>query len=140
MRNRSIIGSVTFTLVAGLAAAGTPPSGFVAINNDYQTIREALVTDSTDGIANHALNIAALAAELAAHFDADRAGVAPVKRAACPGALSELSSAATTLAEPNAVAAARQAFGALSAPMVHYRDMVSSDRPEVVWCPMVKQR
>jgi len=37
------------------------------------------------------------------------------------------------------LAATRTAFGELSKPMVRYREMVSGDRPMVVYCPMAKK-
>ncbi len=128
MQHRSMF-LLTLTLFALTAAAGGASSSedFDALVKPYETIRLALVDDSTEGVAEEAEAIAAQAKDLAA----EKATPEAVKTL-----LPEIAKAAGKLAEAPDLAAAREAFYALSQALVRYRSHVEGERPVVAYCPM----
>jgi Protein of unknown function (DUF3347) len=129
------------TLAGGLAvvASAAETSAFATIAGHYETIRQALLHDGITGVAPHARAIAEEVAALEQRFDTGTAGVAGEQAGACQQLLPEIAAAAKKLADAKDLAAARAAFAALSEPMVRYREMVSGERPIVVYCPMEKK-
>jgi len=112
---------------------------FAALNEDYEAIRVALLNDNTKGVSEHARAMESSIAMLNQHFSAAHAGVSEDKTAACEAVLPVISKAAARLAKASNITEARDAFGELSKPMVRYREMVSGDRPVVVYCSMAKK-
>lgn len=145
---RTVCTLLTIALALGLTAvafAGEHPhhghggSAFAAIVHHYEAARLALLHDKTEGLGEHADEIKATAEQLAAKFSADQAGVPADKADAAKALLPEIAAAAGELAKAGDIAAARDAFYALSQPLVRYREMVAGDRPVVVYCPMAKK-
>ena len=129
---------ITLALSASVALAGES-SPFRVISDHYEVVRNALLNDTTTGIAEHATAIADQVGTLTEAFDAKAAGVAAGQQTACESLLPEIERAARELAAAKDLEAARHAFAELSKPLVRYRDMVSGDRPMVVYCPMAKE-
>jgi len=138
-----LIPSLAVVLVAGaFAPAAIASSGaatWQAMAGHYEAIRLDLVKDATDGVATHAQALADEARSLAKKFDAGRAAVPGDKKADCVAQLASIADSATALAKATDIAGARAAFEELTEPMITYRDMVSGERPMVVYCPMVKK-
>jgi len=105
----------------------------------YEAIRQLLIADTADGAAGHAKELAEVATALSGESDAAHVGVAPDELAAARALLPEIAAAATRLAEAHGLEATREAFGALSQPLVRYRELLHGDVPEVVYCPMAKK-
>ncbi len=126
----------TAALTAGASAAAAAPAAFTRMAGHYEAIRAALAADSTAGVKAEAETVAKEAATLAG---GSAAGVAPADAASCEQVMGRIAAAARQLAGAGDLAAARTAFGALSEPMVAYRNMVPGERPMVVHCPMAKK-
>lgn len=124
--------------ISPVAIAGDG-STFTALNDNYEAIRVALLNDNMKGVGNNASAIEESATKLQQNFSAGHAGVSVDGAAACEALLPEVSKAAGRLANASDIEAAREAFGELSKPMVRYREMVSGERPVVVYCPMAKK-
>ena len=139
-RNALILGIAVLVLatVTPLATAGED-SAFTAFNENYEAIRLALLHDNMKDVAKNARAIERSAAELQGDFSSGHAGVSEDSAAACKALLPEIGQAAGRLAKATDIASAREAFGALSTPMVRYREMASGDRPVVVYCAMAKK-
>ena len=137
--------ALKFGFVAMVLAATTLPvaagesTTFEALNEHYEAIRVALLHDNTKGVAEHASAIVASVEELQTEFSANHAGVSQEGAAACQALLPEISKAAGRVAQASNISQTRDAFGELSKPMVRYREMVSGERPVVVYCSMAKK-
>lgn len=139
-KNAVILSLAVLSLVALTPLATADDSStFTALNANYEAIRVALLNDTLKGVADNARDIAESATELNLDFSASHAGVSVDGAAACEALLPEISKAAGRLANASDIEAAREAFGELSKPMVRYREMVSGERPVVVYCPMAKK-
>ncbi len=136
-----ILATVAAVLILGSAASAVAgeSSTVSSIFAQYEPIRQALIDGTTDGIAVHAEAIATVARRLAANFDATAAGIAPDKAEQVEALLPKISAAAETLAAAASVAAARDAFYALSKPLVTVQSAAVGHRPMVVYCPMEKR-
>lgn len=139
-RNAVFLGLATMVaaMTAPVATAGDA-SAFESLNENYEAIRITLLNDNMKGIADNARLIEESATKLQRHYSASHAGVSADNAAACEALLPEISEAAGRLAKASEIEAAREAFGELSKPMVRYREMVSGERPVVVYCPMAKK-
>jgi hypothetical protein len=105
----------------------------------YETIRVALLHDKLDDVKENARSIGKLASELGADFSAEGAGVAANHSDDCRALLPEVRDGAHKLAEATEIGPAREAFYALSKPLVRYRQMASGERPVVVYCSMAQK-
>ncbi|MDQ7007372.1 MAG: DUF3347 domain-containing protein [Acidobacteriota bacterium] len=105
----------------------------------YEAIRLSLLSDSLDGIGEHARAISKRARRLASAFDAETAGVADDKSAAIKALLPKLREQADALAGSKDLRSARDAFAPLSESLVSYRDAATGDKPAVAFCPMAKR-
>jgi hypothetical protein len=121
-----------------LATAGqTTP--FAAMSDHYEAIRQALLHDTTKGVAGHAKAIADEAATLEGSLESAETAVPADRKADCAALLPDIQDAARELAAADGLEQARASFGELSKPMVRYREMVPGERPMVVYCPMAKK-
>lgn len=127
---------VTASAIATNAAGQTVFTGVV---NEYEAIRQALIENSTDGIAGHAEAIATDAADLDAEFTTARAGVKPGDAATVEELLPEVFTRAEALAEAKGLEATRDAFAALTRPLTRWQKLVAGPRPVVAYCPMEKK-
>ena len=139
--NRSVVVSA-FLLVfsSPLAYAEHEPEAWKNILTHYEQIRMALFQASTEGVSENAQAIFATATDLSENFDAALAGVPEDKAGECKKLLPEVTKAAEALSRNGEdLAKARDGFYDLSKPLIRYREMVSTDRPVVVYCSMVKK-
>ena len=138
MRNRIIFTLVFATLLAA-GATTAEATVFDRTFNDYEAIRQALIDDSTEGVAEHARGIASAAADLAEEFSPETAGVAPNDADAVRALVDEVEARARTLAEADGLAEVRQAFASLTQPLVRWHRLVQGPKPVVAYCPMEKK-
>jgi len=134
--------ATVLVLAATLAgpAAANDADAFDRITDRYETVRLALLADSTEGVQENAADIHRTAENPAADFDAEAAGVDPAKAEQVRELLPEIVEAAGDLADAGDLQTARDAFYALSKPLVRYRAAVTDgDLPAVVYCPMAKR-
>ncbi len=127
--------------VAAVAPAGPAvASSFDAVMEHYEPVREALVADSTERVADHGAKILAELRALEADFSASRAGIRVDAAEKVEKKLPEMIAAARSLAAASDLAGARDALYALSKPMVHWREaLTADDRPAVAYCSMHKR-
>jgi hypothetical protein len=134
---------VCITLATGLSGlshtAMGAPSRFSEIAEHYEAIRHALLHDTTIGIEKDAEAIQLIALRLESRFDPAAAGVAARDALKCKKLLAEIITAAKRVARAEGITVAREAFADLSTAMVHYRQLVNEERPEVVFCSMGKK-
>ena len=131
-------------LLAALALLTAPAAvaadhAFAKIATQYEEIRQALLSDSTDGIREHALAIQFTASRLSRAFTADAAGVAEKDADAVRALLPEITERAGALAAADGLAAARTQLAELTKPLVRYHALVQGPRPVVAYCPMEKK-
>ena len=132
--------SAVLTLpLAALEGAEAGGTVFAQIMFHYEAIHESLASDTIEGVAEHARQIQMIAQETASSFSVDAAGVAAGNSQECLSLLSGVERSAKTLASARTLEAAREAFAEISRPLVRYREMVSGERPNVVFCSMAKK-
>lgn len=112
---------------------------FNEVSNHYEAIRQALIEESTDGLATHAQAIADAVAALARDFSAPAAGVSEDDAAAVKALLPEVTEKAEKLAAAEGLADTRQMLAALTQPLVRWQNLVEGPRPVVVYCAMEKK-
>lgn len=100
-------------------AAAPAASGFNAVLPHYEAVRKALLADSLKGVATHAEEIR--------------------KRAPQDALGKEIAKAAGQLAAAKDLTAARDAFSALSEPMVRWHKAAGGEDAVVAYCPMAKR-
>lgn len=142
-------GAWVVPLVLGLLLAGPliagEPSGFDGLVESYESVRLALVNDTLDGTTEPRQALAAAIDALARDFSAAAAGVDAAHEAKVEELLGELAVAAEALTGASDLGTARDAFYALSKPLVRWRAaVVASGRaedelPVVVYCSMAKR-
>ena len=130
--------AMVFTAFVPVATADEG-SAFESLNENYEAIRIALLHDHMKDVSKNARAIEDGATKLHHHFSASHAGVSEDGAAACQALLPEISKTAGLLAQATDIKEARDAFGELTKPMVRYREMVSGERPVVVYCSMAKK-
>ena len=127
-------------LASGLPTAATAASdGFDALFEHYEPIRQALVDDSIDGLADKARALEGEAEELFASLTPAKAGVDSEDVAAIEELLPEIAQEAAILAETESLEQARAAFYQLSMLMVRYHSKTPVDGVVVAFCPMKKR-
>ena len=128
----SIVASVSVTPAAEAAA-------FSVIFEHYEAIRQALIEDSTDGVADHATAIAATAGDLERDFDVAAAQIDADDADAVRGWLSDIEARAGAVARAGDLEATREAVAELTKPLVRWHELVVGGKPVVAYCPMVKK-
>jgi hypothetical protein len=126
-------------LVLGSAGGAAAETTFSEISTQYETIRQALLKDSTAGIREHAQAIQFIASRLSQDFSAASAGVAESDARAVRELLPEIIECSGALAAADGLAAVRTAFAELTMPLVRYHRLVQGARPVVAYCPMEKK-
>ncbi len=134
-----IIFALVLVAVLPIAVDAAEQNVFDAVFGDYEAIRQALIEDSTDGIAPHAEAIAAAVAALAEDFSAAAAGVSQDNSATVNALLPEIRAKAEKLSAADGLADTRQDFAALTQPLVRWQKLVEGPRPVVAYCPMEKK-
>lgn len=108
----------------------------------YETVRKLLVHDTLEGTADHAQAIETGLATLHQNFDPATAEVDAASKDKALDLLGRMHLAATSLVQSTSdgdLEATRGAFYLLTQPMVQYRDLMTSDKPVVAYCPMHKK-
>ncbi|MEM7351609.1 MAG: hypothetical protein AAF657_12510 [Acidobacteriota bacterium] len=126
---------------ASAAAAADEPAETATsqVLQHYEAIRHALVADTIEGVRDPARAIDSLFADLEADWSAERAGVDPEQSDDARVLLPELRQAAADLARAETLEATRDAFYALSKPLVRWRKVALGDLPVVVYCSMARR-
>jgi len=137
--------NTTICLLAALAAAllalpadAAGGGGFAALAEDYETVRSALLHDTVEGVGPAARELAAEARSLAGDFSAARAGVPAAAAQEAKALLPKVASGARAVAAAKDLAAARAAFGELSAALIRLQELVPGSDLVVAYCPMAK--
>jgi len=129
---------LTLVLLTSTVAVAETGDGLGAVIPDYEQIRLALVADSLDGVAAPASALRETGERLNADLSAARAGVPPAKLDEVKALLPEVIEAARQLETAETLEAARDAFYALSKPLVRWRQ-VAGEGPAVVYCSMARR-
>lgn len=138
--NRTLAFMVVMALaIAALAVAAGGTTAFNEISKHYEAVRQALMKDSTAGVADQARAIRDAAAALREDFTAERAGVSADSAETTRSLLPEVEKRAGDLAAAAGLDEVRLAFAELTKPLVRWQALVTGDRPMVVYCPMEKK-
>lgn len=135
----------TIVLLAMVLAFGLGPtlagksSTFDSMLTHYESIRQALVNDGTEDVADNARRIQHLVHALEAEFSAEAAGIRPDTADDLRPLLPSIREAAEQLAGSASIAEARESFGKLSKALVQYRQMIANPSPVVAFCSMVDE-
>jgi hypothetical protein len=135
----AVLGIALLTSPAALAAERSPDTGFEQLLEPYEAVRLALAADSVEGVANHARQIETILQRLSEQWSAQRAGVEPRQADEARALLPEMKTAALQLAIAESLPAARDAFYALSKPLVRWHSMATGEVPVVAYCSMSKR-
>jgi len=136
----SIAQILTLALVlAALAAlpAAAAEEGFPALADHYESIRQALLHDGLDGVAEHGSKLAAAARELERGFSPGKAGVSAEDAEAARALLPRIAAAADGVGRAADLKAARESFTTLSERMIALAELAGADLT-VGYCPMAK--
>ncbi len=129
----------TASLASDFVEQGPSVSTFAVVVAHYETARLALLEDRSDGVAEQGGAIATALRTLRADFSTEAAGVDVDQGDAARSLMDELIVAADALAAAEDLTASRDAFFALSKPLVRFRAIATGDRPIVGYCPMAKK-
>ncbi|MDX1999236.1 MAG: DUF3347 domain-containing protein [Thermoanaerobaculia bacterium] len=122
---------------AGLLRAAEPSDAFGPIVAEYEVIRAALAADKTDGTAERAKKLEAFARE---SVTAQQAGVPEAAAGELATLLPKIAAAAAKVATTEGLAAVRDAFGELSAPLVRWFELRTTKGDwAIAYCPMAEQ-
>ena len=132
---------LALTLVIGASATlmADEISAFVRIAGPYEAIRQALLEDSMDGVADTAAKIEHRLDELEANFSVTAAGIRPDGLEELREILPELRAAAAEVGSADTLDDARESFGGLSKALVRYRALVADPAPVVAFCSMAQK-
>ena len=138
MRHAIMIGiASTICSVSGTASAGDTAFDEVVIR--YEVMRQALIEDSTDGVAERAAEIAAIARDLRADLSPTRAGIDAADARTLEGLLPKIEDRADSVAAAGSLEETRERLAELTKPLVRWHELVEGPRPVVAYCPMVKK-
>lgn len=138
MKQLMILAGLATMLVVAAAPAAADPAGFAGLLEDYEAVRQALVADDLAAVRTPAGELAAAIRHLGHHLTAEAAGVPASELEEVRALLPEMERAAAALAAAAHLAAARDAFYALSKPLVRWRQ-TAGEGPAVVYCSMQKR-
>jgi hypothetical protein len=124
-------------LVSGAIAAEN--AAFTTIVDHYEAIRQVLIEDSTEGVAEHAEAIAKTARALELNYSDTAAGVTTASGGAVKALLPEIEKRATEVARSTDLETVRTEMAELTKPLVRWQALVEGPRPVVAYCPMVKK-
>ena len=142
MRNQKLLNLliVGLLMLPGLMSAEYADSThYVEMTGHYEAIRLALLTDSMDGVMDHAKALEEQASSLRENITAEQAGVAAHDLEDCAAALGDIETAAMNLAEASGLEAAREEFFVLTKPMAKYRKLTGDETTIVAYCSMARK-
>lgn len=122
-----------FTLIAALALAGSAvaegeDAAFESLFENYDRIRTQLASDSLQGVPELSVSLGTTALRLE-EAEKGREDYSP-----CCDALGQIARAADEIAASETLEQARVAFGALSKPMIRYRERVAATGFTTIHC------
>ena len=120
-------------------AAEAESTAFDQVIEHYEAARQALINDTTDGIAERGKEIKTVLDQLDSEWSPGAAGVGADAAEDVRGLLPELSEAAAALSAATSLDEAREAFYDLSKPLVRWRKAADGERPIVAYCSMAKR-
>jgi len=126
------------TLGVGQTLAGES-SAFDGMLTHYESIRQALLNDNTDGVGENARHIRELTQRLESDFDEQAAGIQPDRAGDLRTLLPTIRETSAVLTEAETIADARSAFGKLSKAMARYRQMTADPHSAVAFCSMAQE-
>ncbi len=135
---RSLFLAVTL-LATSLVPTLAEDAGFSQLAEPYARIWRTLSSDSADGLAEPARALASAAKSLTTPAGLAALGIASENHESAKRSLSELATAAESLAGAKDIAKARDAFYAISLPLVRVREWSKGERPSVAFCPHAKR-
>lgn len=135
---RGLVLTTAVLALLGTAATARAGEAFDGVMQPYGAVHRALVADDLDAARAPATRLAAAIADLRQGLDAGTAGVPADQRETVRGLLPELDEAAAALSAAEDLDAARDAFYALSKPLVRWRQ-AQGQGPVVVYCSMKKR-
>lgn len=144
-RSASFPSMVLAGLLVLAAAQATPTvaadgaTAFERIGTHYETIRQALLHDTGEGVPAAAGQIGKELEALDGEPTAARAGTRAGTESELTDLLPDIEAAAAELEQAGDLEQARAAFGELSKAMVRYRRMVADPEPVVVFCSMAQE-
>ena len=123
------------------AAQATEGSGapLPSLLTHYEAIRQQLLGDSLDGVADHVAAIRRDFDRLEATFDAETAEVDPERVYSARKLLPEIGAAVAKLESARGLEPTRDAFYELSKVLIRYRYLSIGEWPAVAYCPMAKR-
>jgi hypothetical protein len=126
-----------------LVAAAPAAPGLDGVLAAYESVRLALLADTLDGVPAAARRLATDAAALRGALTPAAAGVPAAKLADVEALLPEVEKAAAALAAATSLTAGRDAFYALSKPLVRWRAVGGTPAtgawPVVAFCSMAQR-
>lgn len=134
-----ITSMLSLAIAFPMAIVASESTAFDRVFDDYEAIRQILMDDSTETVAEHARAIAAAAAALEADFSPAAAGVSPRDADTVRALLDEVETRARSLADADGLAEARQVLASLTQPLVRWHRLVEGPKPVVAYCPMEKK-
>jgi len=138
MKKSILLITTAIVLVAFSVLAAASEPAFEGVFQPYEKVRKALVDDDLAALHEPALELAKVAGELRQDLTAKDAGVPAEKLDEVRGLLPEIEQAASDLAAAGDLAAARDAFYAMSKALVRWRQ-AAGEGPAVVYCSMKKR-
>lgn len=130
--------ALALALVAGPALAADSGDGYRAVLEPYEAVRQALVADDLAVARQGAESLQDQVRHLRHHLTPAAAGVPAEGLDAVEALLPEIEQAAGELTGAGDLEAARDAFYALSKPLVRWRQ-AAGEGPAVLYCSMKKR-
>lgn len=119
--------------IPGSAPANAEPGPLDTVLKPYESVRQALVEDQLEGVAEAAASIRDAGK---AFMEEPHDGMPAEELSALESLIPALISAAGDLAQAGDVAVARASFWALSESLLKYRSLYASQDLRVAYCPM----
>jgi len=141
MRQSRRIVFLTFAiaLAPSLFVVAGDSSAFDRLAAPYETVRQALLHDSMNGIVGAAVRIERELNALESNFSEAAAGVRAGAGDDLRPVLAEIRTGTAGLRNAAAVEEARESFGSLSEALLRYRQLVPEPGSAVAFCPMAQK-
>ena len=140
--SRSYFGIAAALIILIMAASGVVAQNvtlFDQLLSEYETIRLALLHDSTEGVQESALSMVRHVDEYDPESDTPAAAINSENSDKFRVWIHDFRESADMLSHADALASSRDAFGKLSRAMVAYRQLTESPKSVVVYCSMAEK-
>jgi hypothetical protein len=124
---------------ASVLAHSAGPSAFERLMTDYEAIRQALLHDGMEGVAEHARAIEETTREIGEQLAPGPTWVSPEKIREIEQLLPSIRESSSRLANADTIEEARGGFGDLSRHLVRYRQMGTDSETAVAFCSMAQK-